>query len=213
MRITTRKATAVVSALLCLVATPLVAQSDEGKTTLATILQSEEPLLLTHWMVSGKDGNLLCIISQRPAADRQIALPTRTLTIYREGSRELVKIYRLETDDWVLNLYPLGDNNSRLFFTGGGGSAYHFRVFSYAGGKVKQVFEQGSKVQPEILYDDEGLESILITEPVLEKGKWTSVHGTTEVFKWDGKEYDKIGVVPWEKRLQCITRESCRSLR
>lgn len=77
---------------------------------------------------------------------------------------------------------------------------------------MKQVLDESSKLSPEVLYDDQGRESILITEPRIDHGKWTSVHGTTKVFRWHGDSYGKIRTIPWEKKLlshegiQCGTK-------
>jgi hypothetical protein len=93
-------------------------------------------------------------------------------------------------------MYPLGDFNGRLFTTWVGGSAYHLRVWAFVDGQVKQVLDEGTKMVPEFLYDDQGRESVLITDPVLENGKWTATNGTTAVFKWNGERYERIGTVP-----------------
>jgi len=135
------------------------------------------------------------------------------LTIYREDGTKLAKVFRFETPDSILNVYPLGDYNGRLFTTWVGGSAYHLRVFAFVDGQVKQVLDEGSKVAPELIYDDQGQESVLVTAPVMENGKWTSTSGTTTVFKWNGHGYDMIGSVPWAKRLQCVSTEVCESLK
>lgn len=78
---------------------------------------------------------------------------------------------------------------------------------------MKQVLDEGSKLAPELMYDDKGRESVLISESVLENGHWTAANGTTTVYKWNGQGYEKIGTVPWVKRLQCLSKESCASLK
>jgi hypothetical protein len=135
------------------------------------------------------------------------------LTIFREDGTKLVRVFKFETPDSVLNMYPLGDYDGRLFTTWVGGSAYHLRVLAYVDGKVKQVLDEGTRIAPEFLYDSQGQESVLITAPGMENGKWTAAIGTTMVFKWNGQSYDKIGTLPWAKRLQCLSKESCASLK
>jgi len=134
------------------------------------------------------------------------------MSIYREAGAKLAKIFNFETPDSLLNIYPLGDYNGRLFTTWVAGSAYHFRVRAFVDGQVKQVLNEGTKLPPEFLYDDAGRESILFTDPAMEKGKWAATNGTTTVFKWNGESYEKIGTVSWSKRLQCLSKESCASL-
>jgi hypothetical protein len=168
-------------------------------------------LALAQWRVAGKLGRLLCQVSQQSAnADRS---PIRILSIYREEGAKLPKVFNFETPDSLLNMYALGDYNSRLFTTWIGGSAYHLRVWAFVDGQVKQVLDEGAKIAPEFLYDDQGRESVLITDPAMENGKWTATNGTTTVFKWDGQGYEKIGTVPWLKRLRCLSKESCASLK
>jgi hypothetical protein len=163
------------------------------------------------WRVAGKQGHLLCQVSQQSTdTDRS---PLRILSIYREEGVERAKILNFETPDSLLNMYALGDYNGRLFTTWVAGSAYHLRIWAFVDGQAKQVLDEGAKIAPEFLFDDQGRESLLITDPVMENGKWTPVNGTTKVFKWNGQGYEKIGTVPWVKRLQCLSKESCASLK
>jgi hypothetical protein len=163
------------------------------------------------WRVVGNHGHLLCQVSQQSAdTDRS---PVRILSIYREEGATKAKIFTFETVDSLLNIYALGDYNGRLFTTWVGGSAYHLRVWALVDGQVKQVLDEGAKIAPEFLYDDQGHESVLITDPGMENGKWTVINGMTAVFKWDGQSYEKMGTVAWAKRLQCLSKEACASLK
>ena len=189
----------------------VLAKCNDVRSAVASIPQGEEPVSLVQWRVSGTHSPLTCVISERPATS-QLGLPVRTFTVYRDDKGALTKIFASESVDGVVNLYPLGEYNARLILTSVGGSAYHFRVFAYVEGHVRNVLEIGSKLPVEVLYDGRGEESILVTDPVLERGIWTPVHSITTVFKWTGERYQKIGVVPWEKRTQCLTPQSCASL-
>jgi hypothetical protein len=174
--------------------------------------QGESLRALARWRVMGKDAKLVCVVSEA-AASKTDELPTRSLRIYREEASGLVELYKFETPDSVINIYPLGDFNARLVVTWVGGSSYHLRILAFLEGQVKQVFDEGSKLSPEFLYDDKGRESVLLTEPSFENGRWTATNGTTTVFMWHGQSYEKIGTVPWVKRLQCLSKESCASLK
>lgn len=189
------------------------AQDSDQTITRSSLPPPGKLLSLVRWRVVGKEGHLLCVVSQERANASGPSLPTRVLTIYREDGDKLIRIYKFESPDSVLNTYPLGDYNARLFVTWVGGSAYHLRVLAFMDGRVKQVLEEGSKLSPEFLYDDQGRESVLVTEPTFENGKWTATNGTTTVFKWNGQSYDNLGTVPWAKRLQCLSKESCASLK
>lgn len=170
-------------------------------------------LSLVRWRVEGKQGHLLCLVSEERANRGEVSLPTRVLIIYREDGDKLTEIYKFESPDSALNTYPLGEYNARLFVTWVGGSAYHLQVLAFVDGRVRQVLEEGSKLSPEFLYDEQDRESVLITEPTFENGKWTPTNGMTTVFKWNGQSYDKLGTVPWAKRLQCLSKQACASLK
>jgi hypothetical protein len=197
---------------LALLASATLVAQEPGKSATSDPSRRENLLALVRWRVAGHEGHLRCEVSQVAAASDS-ASPTRVLTIFREDGAKLVRVFKFETPDSVLNVYPLGDYNGRLFTGWVGGSAYHLRVFAFVDGQVKQVLDEGAKIAPEFLYDDQGRESILITEPTMENGKWIVTNGTTTVYKWNGQSYDKLGTVTWPKRLQCLSKESCPSLK
>ena len=194
----------------------ILAAAQEPRATSAGstfVSRGEDLSALVRWRVAGKDGHLLCVITQRNPESGDSSLPIRVLRVYREEGTKLIEIFKHETPDTILNMYPLADYDGRLFLTWVGGSAYHFQVLAFADGQVKQVLSDGSKLPPEFVHDDRGRESVFITEPIMENGKWTTANGTTTVFKWDGLRYEKIGTVPWAKRLQCLSKVSCASLK
>src|ERR1051325_2803069 len=115
-----------------------------------------------QWRVAGKQGHLRCEVGQQASVAKDDGF-TRALSIYREHDGTLAKVFTFETPDSLLNVYPLGDYDARLFTTWVGGSAYHVRVFAVVDGQVKEVLEKGTKVAPEVLYDDQGRETVLIT--------------------------------------------------
>ena len=155
------------------------------------------------WRVSGKEGHLVCKVSQKETSSS-----IRELTIYGADG---AKLLTFETPDSLASMYQIGDYNGRFVTLWMGGSAYHLRLWSFVDGRVKSVLDQGAKLPPELVYDDQGKESVLITDPVIENGKWTAAKGTTTVFKWNGESYGKVGTVPWARRFQCVSAESCTS--
>jgi len=198
--------------LTLLISAELIAQETGSGGGLPRITNQKDLVAAVRWRTIGKEGHLRCEVSEQ-GTDGGGNLPRRVLSIFREDDGKLAKIFAFETADSLLNVYPLGDHNARLFTTWVGGSAYHVRVFAFVDGHVKKVLDEGTKIAPEFLYDDQGLEFILISSPVIENGKWASANGTTTVFKWNGRSYDKLGTAPWAKRLQCLSQESCASLR
>lgn len=187
-----------------------VAQETPNTATPATVSSRGKVVASAPWRVSSKEGRLFCEVSQKDASSDKASM--RVLTIYRTDGTKPVKIFTFETPDSLVNMYQIGDYNGRFFTTWVAGSAYHLRAWAFSDGRVKPVFDQGSKLFPELVYDDQERESVLITDPVIENGKWTATNGTTTVFKWNGKTYGKIGTVSWTKRFQCVSTESCTSL-
>jgi len=165
-----------------------------------------ERVLVVPWRVSGTSGGLLCTVSEyRQSGGEKVTIPTRILTV--ENQQTSSTIYKLETQDAVISAFPLGDYSSRLLITLAGGSAYHFHVLAYVNGNVKEVLDAASKLEPEIVFDREGHEMILVTQPVIEQGQWSAANGTTDIFGWTGDSYRKIASVAWRDRLTFLTKE------
>lgn len=197
---------------LALLLLTTAAAQEPTKRTMAYLPEGEIIRALASWRVAGKDGSLLCVVSEAAARNADELL-TRSLRIYRENSSGTVELYKFASPDSIVSIFPLGDYDARLVVTWVGGSAYHFRILAFLEGQVKQVFEEGSKLLPEFLYDDHGREFVLVTEPEIKNGKWTPTNGTTTVFKWNGHGNDKPGTVAWAKRLQCVSKAACESLK
>lgn len=185
-----------------------VAQESQSITSPETVSPSEKVLARAPWRVSGKEGRLFCEVTQNEAGDGR---STRVLTIYKAEGGKIVKIFSFKTPDSLASMYQIGDYDGRFFTTWVAGSAFHIRAWALADGHVKAVFDQDTKLVPELVYDEQGRESVLITDPVIENGKWTATNGTTTVFKWNGETYSRIGTLSWRNRFQCISVESCTS--
>jgi hypothetical protein len=177
-----------------------VAQESLNSAAPGTDSSRKKIIALAPWRVSSKEGHLFSEVSQKQTNGHNGRL--RVLTIYREEGNKLVKILSFETPDSLVNMYQIGDYNGRFLTTWVAGSAYHLRVWAFVDGRVKAVFDQGTKLLPELVYDDQGRESVLVTDPVMENGKWTPTNGTTTIFKWNGEAYGKIGTISWAKRFQ-----------
>jgi len=187
-----------------------LAQNEKLTTTLLSLLHDEDFLALTPWSTS--DVDLLCVFSQDAKAtkDDRESLPTRRMSVYRKGGGTLTKIYEAKTADWFLSAYPTREDG-RLLVIWGGGSAYHIRVYAYLNGGVREVLDKGSRDMPEVLFDDKGRESVLLTSPEMVNGNWENSGGTTSVFKWNGTSFDETGTVPWARRFQCVSSDPCLS--
>jgi hypothetical protein len=183
-------------------------QNGSQTITLPSLLRHEEVFALTPWSTSGAD--LLCVFSQSRQASQtnRESLPERRMVVYRRQGSSLTNVFETETADWFFSAYPTREGG-RLLVIWGGGSAYHVNVYAYLTGKVRQVLDEGSRDVPEVSFDDEGRESILLTSPGMVDGTWKNSTGTTSVFMWNGNSYSKIGTFPWSRRFQCASGEPC----
>ena len=178
-------------------------QKDRGSATLfGAVRAGEELISVVPWSVG--DETLLCVVVQRDVTlTSRDTLPVRVLTIYRKREAALKKLFEDETGDALVELHPMGEQDARLFTAWTGGSAHHFRILAFVNGHVKQVLEESSRGMPEITIDENERESILFTDMELVNSQWTrGAVATTDIYKWNGAAYDKVGPVPWAKRLQ-----------
>src|SRR5258706_49417 len=104
MRLFITRAAGFCFGLALLVPATLVAQ-ELAKTATSNPSRGENLLALVRWRVTGHEGHLRCEVSQENASDA--ASPTRVLTIFREDGAKLVRVFKFETPDAVLNMYPL----------------------------------------------------------------------------------------------------------
>jgi hypothetical protein len=189
----------------------LPAQQTNHDITLDLISHEGDMLAVVPWTANGDD--LLCVFTKTiPGNAKGETASVKTMAVYLKSGKKLSKISESKTGDWFLTAYPLQEDG-RFIVGWGTGSAYHFQIYAYAAGRVKQVFERGSRRTPEVLFDDVGRESLLFTDMEMVGGEWRSSAGRTTVFKWDGKAYETIGTVPWAQRLQCLSKESCAFLK
>jgi hypothetical protein len=171
---------------------------------------TEGPLAASSWSPTTKD-DFMCTVTE--AGDRRAdALPTRTLSVARVGVKPPAVLFRFDTADTLVGMMPLGEVESRLLTVWMGATGYHIRVFAYTGAKVRQVLDTASRAFPEFVFDAFSHETILVTELTLENGEWTATRGMTQVHKWTGREYELLGRVPWARRFECQSRESCAAL-
>jgi hypothetical protein len=187
-------------------------QNKSISTSLPSVLPSKDVLSMTRWAVSS--GELTCIVWKRPSnAAPAVSLSTKTMDVYRKQGSTTKRIFEFETPDSLLNMYPLGELDARLITTWTGGSAYHIRGFAYVDGRVRQVLDASSRGMPEVIIDENEQEAILVTHMEMMNGQWgRNPDATTDIYRWNGKAYDKVGTVPWTNRLKCASKEPCALL-
>ena len=155
------------------------------------------------------DLEVVCVLTEKPDSTGN-SLPERRLTFYKKDKDRMQKLFEFETVDYPISVYPLTGGGGRLFTTWTGGSAYHFYVFAFVDGKIKQVLESGSKQPTEFLLDKNGNEIILVTQTTRVEDKKTKesieIPYNTQIFKWNGSKYTLIKTVPWQARLQYVQK-------
>jgi hypothetical protein len=175
------------------------AQKKSDATTLSSISSQQKVIAVVPWTVS--DGDLVCIFTQIKITSQGQSGPARRMTIYRQNNTLLTKVFEEGSGDSFMNAFPLGESSDRLLVGWVSGSAHHFAAYAYLDGTVKKVLETGSKGMPEIIYDQNMQESILVSSLDLRDGQWRPI--STDIYRWNGKSYDKIiQSVPWAQRFQ-----------
>src|SRR5437879_13170289 len=83
------------------------AAQEPNKSAMAYLPRGESLRAYAGWRVTGKDGRVLCVVSEA-AASKSDELPTRSLRIYREQSSGLVELYKFASPDSGVSIVPLG---------------------------------------------------------------------------------------------------------
>jgi hypothetical protein len=172
-------------------------------TTLPNIVRQETVLAVSHWAVG--DREYVCIITV--VTNKGDSTKIRLLTFYEKKQNRLISRYSYATTDWFLSLYPLRDVNGNLLAIWGGGSAYHFVIFSVISGELKVTLRDGSYSMPEIVdFDNDGEYEILITNgKLLVDAKSKTIISRPEsatLYRWNGRFYQPAWTGPWEARLR-----------
>ena len=175
------------------------AQQKQG-VTLSAISTQQKVIAVVPWSVA--DSELLCVFTEIRITSQGETGPARMMTVYRQDKSLLTKIFAEGTGDSFMNAFPLGESSDRLFVGWVSGSAHHFAAYAYIDGAVKKVLEAASKGMPEIEYDENMRESILVTNFDLRNGQLSPM--STDIYRWNGRVYDKIEGVPWAKRFQFL---------
>jgi hypothetical protein len=172
------------------------------ETTFRNIAAEETIIAVNNWDLIKKE--YVCIVTALKPDYSQI--PICEFSFYEKKKDKLVKKYAYETMASFLSMYPLSDAGGNLLTIWVGGSGYQFLVFSISGDEIKIVFDDGSKGMPEIIdIDNDGKYELLVME-----GAFTINYKTkevitlpegTDVYKWNGNTYVKIGFIPWGNKL------------
>jgi hypothetical protein len=185
-------------------------QLERLASTVPSDLRDQDLLALSPWSIGGHEFEFIFSQTGNASMHNDESIPIRTMTVYRKDKSSLIKIYEMHTADWFFSAHPLREDG-RFLVIWGTGSAYRIRVYEFLDTSVQEVLDKASRDLPELSFDGKGRESILLTDPAMVNGSWDSSTGTTSVFKWSGKNYDMIGNVPWAKRFQCLSTQSCIS--
>lgn len=177
------------------------AQDNNQAVTLSAISAHQKVIAVVPWSVA--ESELLCVFTETRINSQGQTGPVRLMTVYRRQKSLLTKIFAEGSGDSFMNAFPLGEFSDRLLVGWVSGSAHHFAAYAYANGAVKKVLESGSKGMPEIIYDQNMRESIMVTNLDFRGGEWSPV--STDIYRWNGKLYDKTEGVPWAKRFEVLS--------
>ncbi len=196
-------------ALVVFVAVGVRAQAPSTSTTrLKTLVADQRVLAVVPWS-AGQD-KLVCIVSERQITVGEESGPARFMSVYQIQGDALAAVFEFQTLDGFIKAAPVFENVGRLFTAWSGGSAYHFRAYSWKAGRVSKVLEASSRGMPEFGVDGNEREWILVTEKTLVGNQWKRTPDSpTRTYRWDGVTYVLVNTVPWRKRFAAMS-ESVR---
>jgi hypothetical protein len=173
------------------------------ETSLEKITEEKNILALFEWGFDQR--RYVCIVTSQKRY-KPDSIPERAISFYKNENKKLIEKYSYKTYDWFSSLFPIQQEHGNLFTIWGGGSAYHFVVFSMSDNEVKIVLQIGAKQFPEFIdFDNDGEMEIVITEGELAKDYRTnqilSLPESARLFKWNGNSYDAVKSSNWENRL------------
>ena len=178
------------------------AQDSARNSALSSALDGNKLLLASPWLVH--DGELLCVVTEKIGKRGENKAVIHVLTIYRQQGSKLIKIFDTEKIEGIVNVSPLAQYDGDLLVGWVHDGAYRLEVYVYSDGTVQRTLDTSSGGMPEILYAGDGRPIILITNEVLVEGRgWIrGDNSTADVYRRNGKTYEKIAQIPWPRRFQ-----------
>jgi hypothetical protein len=152
-------------------------------TTSSAIADSESKdsgtIAQATWVADGQNELQVEFLKKaNPAEDES---PRELVFLNRKTGEEL---YKEDCGDSFVGMYPTSDGFGRFVVVTMGGSAYHFNVYTFQGGKVKNVLNTGSYWMLGMHYTSSGQQCLDVYE-VQTHTKLISVTSYT----WDGSKY------------------------
>jgi len=162
--------------------------------------------LIVNWDVGST--NIICKYSgpQKPYTGGNDVSLKYALTFYKVIDGNLTKFDEVDVYETVLSIYPLrmfaSQNTNRLLVVTSGPSNIRETIFQFKDGKITDISGGTSNKAPEILYDSNGDEMILLTEVehVIDGNESTDAFKTI-ILKWNGQKYLQYGPFPEGMRL------------
>ena len=162
--------------------------------------------LIVNWDVGST--NIICKYSgpQKPYTGGNDESLKYLLTFYKVVDGKLTKFDEVEVYETVLALYPLrmfaSQNTNRLLVVTSGPSNIRETIFQFKDNKIEDISGGTSNKMPEILYDENGDELIMLTEVEhIMDGNTAIDEFKTFIFKWNGNKYLVYGPFPENIRL------------
>ena len=128
----------------------------------------------------------------------------RELLVKLKAKNIFVKKIIYESHDYPIGMFPYGDSHGLLFTIWTSGSAYQIRIYRFINQEISCVFDNGSKIFPELVYDSEMLPCLIYTKS-LSFNKDNYMRPDSCIIKrWYKGKYYSVGVFPWKERMQAI---------
>lgn len=154
---------------------------------------NKDILFIAQWDV-GLSSPLRVVVNEKEDINTKLLI--RDLVIYKKLGPDDIKIFSFKTPDVPVSIGQTKDVGGRLVTVWVSGSSYHIYVYSIFSNKIIQVLNTGSRAFPEIIYNDQGDEVIIVTGRIHEK--------ESEIYHWQNNKYNLGKKVPYPERFNNI---------
>ena len=132
------------------------------------------------------------------------------IVFYKDSISASSLLFISDTVDNVKTLMQEGEYGN-LFIISNNGNSFNLKIFSFIKGKIKKVFDEGSKVYPDLFYDSPTKLTYSIF--LIDNWDFRKIKGVLykipldgNVFRWDGKQYKKTGHKIWKDRFRSMSK-------
>lgn len=156
----------------------------------------------------------LCVVIRHPINIHGLSTAFYRLSFYKVNGNKLFNTYAYDSDvaEPFESLTPIVNAGNRILVTFSRASGPHYLVFALIDGEIRIVLNESIEGPLEMIdIDNDGDLEIFLTDKGPVRNAITKeiiiYPEETEVFRWNGKNYELIRRVPWKNRFQELLKK------